>query len=387
MTGSISAQRLLRPLAFVACVGLAACALLVDTSGFVASQDAEGGSVEPDAPPLPDGGADQVVEASTDERPKRSCEGGGPGATTCGPFGSANCCESPLVSGGSFFQSYDGVSFTAKTHPADLTSFRLDRFEVTVGRFRAFVEARSAGWAPATGAGLHAHLNATRGLALRAAGAYEPGWISTWSQPEILADTKASWTARLTDSSTCSTPTWTDAPGTAETKPVSCLTWYEAYAFCIWDGGFLPSFAEWQYAAAGGKEQRVYPWSSPPDAGDASITCSNANYALEPPMGCEGGSLRVAPAGSRSPSGDGRWGHADLAGNLAEWTFDQFDAPLPDTCADCASFSGAAPADTVRAAHGGAFSSRREFVYAASAAAQKPSTRSGATGLRCARVP
>ena len=128
-------------------------------------------------------------------------------------------------------------------------------------------------------------------------------------------------------------------------------------------------------------------WSSPPDAGDASITCSNANYALEPPMGCEGGSLRVAPAGSRSPSGDGRWGHADLAGNLAEWTFDQFDAPLPDTCADCASFSGAAPADTVRAAHGGAFSSRREFVYAASAAPQKPSTRSGATGLRCARVP
>jgi formylglycine-generating enzyme required for sulfatase activity len=44
----------------------------------------------------------------------------------------------------------------------------------------------------------------------------------------------------------------------------------EAYAFCIWDGGFLPSEAEWECAAAGGPDQREYPWGST-DPGTANL--------------------------------------------------------------------------------------------------------------------
>ena len=48
--------------------------------------------------------------------------------------------------------------------------------------------------------------------------------------------------------------------------PRETVNWYEAIAFCAWDGGFLPTETEWHYAASGGSAQRAYPWSSP--AGD-----------------------------------------------------------------------------------------------------------------------
>src|SRR6185312_9797256 len=95
-----------------------------------------------------------------------------------------------------------------------------------------------------------------------------------------------------------------------------CITWYEAYAFCIWDGGFLPSEAEWNYAAAGGSEQRAYPWTT-----TSTIDCSYANYAGADGGGqCQAGGLD--DVGSQSPQGDGKYGQSDLAGNAWEWTLD-----------------------------------------------------------------
>jgi len=49
-----------------------------------------------------------------------------------------DCCASLPVTGGSFFRGYDGVTDgdTSKAFPATVSDFRLDRYEVTVGRFR-----------------------------------------------------------------------------------------------------------------------------------------------------------------------------------------------------------------------------------------------------------
>src|SRR5262249_23594259 len=126
-------------------------------------------------------------------------------------------------------------------------------------------------------------------------------------------------------------PDWSPQMGNVENLPINCTNWYEAYAFCIWDGGFLPSAAEWNFAASGGNEQRAYPWSTSSSSGAA---CANTNafgdICLSTP----------APVGTESPAGDGKWGQTDLAGNMAEWVLDNFvnyNAIYPKTCADCAS--------------------------------------------------
>jgi|SRR5580704_4705762 sulfatase modifying factor 1 len=108
---------------------------------------------------------------------------------------------------------------------------------------------------PAAGSGKHAHLNGGRGLRSAAdPTSYEPGWGP--SDDANVSPTDAHL-------SSCSpAATWTPSPSGSENLPINCVDWAEAYAFCIWDGGFLPSDAEWEYAAAGGSEQREYPWGS-----------------------------------------------------------------------------------------------------------------------------
>ncbi|MBM4364484.1 MAG: hypothetical protein FJ104_17530, partial [Deltaproteobacteria bacterium] len=55
--------------------------------------------------------------------------------SSCGPAGDESCCASPRVTGGTYNRVNDA------TYPATVSDFRLDRFEVTVGRFRRFVAA------------------------------------------------------------------------------------------------------------------------------------------------------------------------------------------------------------------------------------------------------
>lgn len=254
-----------------------------------------------------------------------SCKGLAP---TCGPMGTSSCCDSPTVPGGTFYRSYDVASdgmYGDRSYPATVSTFRLDKYEVTVGRFRQFVEAGQGTQAnpPAAGAGART-LNG-----MPKQGGWDPSWNANLS-----ADT-ASFITELHCPLGGGYETWTDAPAANENLPINCVTWYEAMAFCIWDDGFLPTEAEWNYAAAGGSEQRAYPWSSP--AGSLTIDCTYANYydepsdvfCVNPPRG------DVDRVGSESPMGDGKWGHADLGGNVSELLLD-YSGSYSNPCDDCA---------------------------------------------------
>jgi formylglycine-generating enzyme required for sulfatase activity len=288
-------------------------------------------------------------------------------AATCGMGANDNCCRAATVTGGTFHRSYDGVGFTDMSFPAMVSTFVLDKYEVTVGRFRAFVDAGLGTQAspPAAGAGAHPKLAGS-------------GWDSAWNT-SLAADTSALTAAVKCDSTY---QTWTDAPGGNENKPMNCVRWYEAMAFCIWDGGYLPTEAEWNYAASGGSEQRVYPWSAP--GSSTTIDCTYANY--DPGTACvSGGTNRV---GSESPRGDGRdWGlggHSDLAGNVWEWTLDWYASTYPTmSCDDCANLTPA----TNRVVRGGGFGNVASALRAADRNNGGPINRYSHVGFRCARTP
>ena len=166
------------------------------------------------------------------------------------------------------------------------------------------------------------------------------GWDSTWNT-NLPAD-PAPEAAMKCDASY---QTWTDTAGSNESKPMNCLDWYTAFAFCAWDGGRLATEAEWNYAASGGNEQRYYPWSSP-----ATSTTINDSYAVY----C-GGSCSPQNVGSKSPKGDGKWGQSDLAGNVWEWTLDWYASPYSMPCNNCADLTAA----SYRVVRGGGFLRQR----------------------------
>ena len=95
-------------------------------SGFDASSREAGTS------PASNGDADRADTGSSQSRAMRSCNGL---PATCGASGNGDCCESPLVTGGTFNRNNDPA------YPATISDFRLDKYFVTVGRFRKFVEA------------------------------------------------------------------------------------------------------------------------------------------------------------------------------------------------------------------------------------------------------
>jgi len=290
---------------------------------------------------------------------------------TCGAKRKGNCCESPEVMGGSFARGYDLASDHAYPDPsfrATISTFRLDKYEVTVGRFRAFVRANMGTQAnpPAAGAGTHPRIDRS-------------GWAASWNSKLTMN------LDELTAALKCDYPmyTWTDAPEGHELLPVNCITWYEALAFCAWDGGFLPTEAESNYAAAGGAAQRAYPWSDPPET-LSTLDGEHASYNCLGD-GMSGCALTDLVEVGTLWQGEGLWLQSDLAGNVWEWALDSYEMPYPLECNDCANI-GPAQSDQDRVLRGGSFDDPDVELRAGHRGNLPPTERGFNKGVRCART-
>lgn len=96
--------------------------------------------------------------------------------------------------------------------------------------------------------------------------------------------------------------------------PMNCVDWSGAKQYANWSGKSLPTEAQWEYAARGGREGFIYPW------GDMTPSCK---YAVmdEGVNGC--GIDSTWPVGSKLLGKNG-YGLFDMAGSVWEWCLDSY---------------------------------------------------------------
>ncbi len=175
--------------------------------------------------------------------------------------------------------------------PVVVSPFRMDRAEYTVGRYRALIR---SGYV-------------LRGPAPR--------------RPDVTAALLAYCTFRGNNDAT------------ADDLPLNCVTYPTAQELCAAEHGRLATEAEWEHAASGRGEGRLFPW------GSAAPSCCTTSLSRNPvegkarecpsglpePVGSHDGRACAAEGGAGDARGDvSRDGVLDLGGSLFEYTADTF---------------------------------------------------------------
>jgi sulfatase modifying factor 1 len=224
----------------------------------------------------------------------------------------------------------------------------MDQHEVTVARFRRFWQAGHSG----VGGG---RLGYPGGVSLGASGSVTPP------------------TPRERESS-CN---WSFEPAMREDHPINCVAWHVAQAFCLWDGGRLPTEAEWELAARGPRG-RSLPWGEEPRPNAA---CTGANPASR------GGTCPVGqPDFAVGASPEGVW---NLLGNVEEFTADFYVSYVNLQCwgqmarSNPVCWSPASELRGLRTVRGYAWNARVAFHMAYRRGT--PPEGAAETGFRCVR--
>ncbi len=170
--------------------------------------------------------------------------------------------------------------------------------------------------------------------------------------------------------------------------PVVHIAWEDAMAYANWVGKRLPTEAEWEWAARGGKENTIYPWGNENINQNPSL--ANFWQGIFPFKNTrKDGHELTAPVGSYPPNDYGLY---DMAGNVWEWCADFYHANAysitnhikgPDK-----SYDPLEPRSLKRVMRGGSFLCNDDYCSGYRNARRMKSTMDSSfshTGFRCAK--
>jgi formylglycine-generating enzyme required for sulfatase activity len=229
--------------------------------------------------------------------------------------------------------------------------FGVGRTEVTVAAFRDFVRA--------TGYRTNAEAD---------------GWSRVFDGRSLVKKEGVSWQA----------PGFEQGPE----HPVVHVSWYDAWAYCAWAGGRLPTETEFEYVARAGGVPARYPWGDGPEpivggakqanVADESLKRRHPHLRVVP--GYDDAHAFTSPAGTFSPNG---FGLHDVAGNAAEWCFDSYDAKYYTLSID--RDPPGAPFGLQRVIRGGSWLDDASNLRASYRVRDAPAYHDALVGFRCAR--
>ncbi|MEM8510545.1 MAG: formylglycine-generating enzyme family protein [Bacteroidota bacterium] len=207
------------------------------------------------------------------------------------------------IKGGAFLMG--GVSSQARPdefprHSETVTTFWMDKTEVTNAQFKEFVAA--TGYVT----------TAERDIELQGQ-TYDPGALvfdSTNPQQWWRFQKGANWKHPYGPESSIAGK---------EDHPVVQVSWYDATAYAHWVGKRLPTEVEWEYAARGGEKGHVYFWGNNFEVATQYANFHQGNFPVE---NTRKDNYEKTAAVGTFPSN--AFGLHDMAGNVWEWCLDTY---------------------------------------------------------------
>ncbi|MCB8941435.1 MAG: formylglycine-generating enzyme family protein [Ardenticatenaceae bacterium] len=239
---------------------------------------------------------------------------------------------------------FSSASDERPTHEVNLHQFYIDKYEVTVEQYAAFLNR------------LGSYARACEGV--------DCAW------PQELAG----YTSYLAEQDIGDGSVQFFAITGFANYPINHVSWFGAQMYCESVGARLPTEAEWEYAARG-TDGRIYPWGNltPDPASDLAVFQSDSYEDMKPV--------------NALPNGASPFGVFGMAGSLWEWTADWYN----ETYYSESERDNPTGPETgfARVIRGGAwpFNNQADRLRATNRNSLSPDFISSAVGFRCAHVP